>query len=484
MIFRRLVWPLCAALLAGAATRGAEQNGWPFFVEQSPPDASVTSRQYVGPLFFSKQAGGTVEGFRPLYLHATAAGKESSAFLYPLFTWEAEPGYRKFSFFQLVNARHTDEPGKANEDNFDVWPFYFSKENGDPAASYRALFPIAGTIKYRFGRDELSWVLFPLYLHSEKAGRHVTTAPWPFLTFISGDGHEGFEFWPLYGHRARAHDYERSFYLWPLGYKSARNLDQPVPTVSQGFLPFYTRDTAPGLISENYLWPFFGYTHRTAPTAYQEQRYFWPFLVQGRGDQRLINRWAPFYTHSTIKGNDKTWILWPLYRQADWADARVAQERRQFLYFLYWSETQRSITNPAAAPAHKTHLWPLFSAWDNGAGRRQVQVLSPFEVFFPSNDVVRQLYTPLFALYRYDRDAANSRHSLLWNAVTWRRGATDRAFHLGPLLSVDTAPDRQRVAFGLGLFGWQRAPGESRSRFFLFDFQRKPANQTAALPPP
>ncbi len=484
MISRRLVWPLCAALLAGAAARGEEQNGWPFFVEQTPPDAAVRSSQYVGPLIFAKESTGKVEGVRPLFLHAQAGDKESTALLYPFFTWEKQPGYRKFSFFQLVNVQHTDEPGKPDQDNFDVWPLYFSRETGDPATSYHAFFPIAGRVKYRFGRDELSWVVFPLYLHSTKAGREVTTAPWPFLTFIRGDGHHGFEFWPLFGRRSRAHDYDRRFFLWPLGYKSAQHLDAPVPTVSQGFLPFYTRDTAPGLISENYLWPFFGYTHRTEPFRYDEQRYFWPLLVQGRGDSRRVNRWAPFYTHSNIKGYDKTWVAWPLYRHAEWADGNIAQEKNQFLYFLYLSQTQRSLSNPAAAPAHKTHLWPLFSAWDNGAGRRQVQVLSPLEVFFPSNDVIRQLYTPLFALYRYDRDAANERHSLLWNAVTWRRSASGRAFHLGPLVSVESGAEQKRVAFGLGLFGWQRAPGESRTRFFLFDFHRKPANKTAATPLP
>jgi hypothetical protein len=257
-----------------------------------------------------------------------------------------------------------------------------------------------------------------------------------------------------------------------------------VPTVSVGVLPFYTRDTAPGYINENYGWPFFGYTHRTQPYSYDERRYFWPFLVQGRGDQRLVNRWAPFYTHSVIKGYDKTWVAWPFYRHAEWQDELIAQEKNQFLFFLYWSQIQRSLTNPSAAPARKTHIWPLVSSWDNGAGRRQVQVLSPFEVFFPANDVIRQLYTPLFALYRYDRqDAATARHSLLWNAVTWRRSATDRAFRLGPLLNVRSGAEGKRVAFGLGLLGWERRPGDHRSRFFLFDFARKPANQTAGTMP-
>jgi hypothetical protein len=488
MFSRRLVWPRLAALLvAVAALPGEERNGWPLVVRQSPPDAAAETAQYAGPLVFSQRAAGDVAGLRPLYLQARVDDKETATFLYPLFTWQRQPDYREFSFFKLINLRRTTAVGEPAESGFDVWPLYFSKETGDPATTYHALFPVAGTIINRFGKDELTWYAFPLYMHSEKAGMEITTAPWPFLRFISGDGHHGFEFWPLFGHRGREGDYDRQFYLWPLFYKSARNLSEPEPTVSVGALPFYTRDTAPGYISETYGWPFFGYTHRIVPYHYDEQRYFWPFLVQGRGDQRRINRWAPIYTHSNIKGYDKTWVLWPLYRHATWEDPGIAQEKNQFLFFLYWSQTQRSLTNPAAAPAHKTHLWPLFSAWDNGAGRRQVQVLSPLEVFFPSNDIIRQLYTPLFALYRYDRtDAATSRHSLLWKAVTWRRSPTEKAFHLGPLFSVQTGVEQKRIALGNGVIGWQRRPGEPRGRFFLFDFARKPANvqPTAEAPSP
>ncbi|MBI2498502.1 MAG: hypothetical protein HYV75_11500, partial [Opitutae bacterium] len=293
------------------------------------------------------------------------------------------------------------------------------------------------------------------------------------------------EFWPLCGHRGRTGDYDRQFWLWPLFYRQATRLAEAQPTVRLGALPFYTRDTGPGFRSESYVWPLFGYTHRIGPDRYDERRYLWPFLVQGRGEQRYVNRWAPLYTHSIARGCDKTWFVWPLFRHAQWQEAGLAQEKDQLLYFVYWSQSQRSLAHPAAAPARKTHLWPLLSMWDNGAGRRQVQFLSPLEVFFPANDPVRQLYTPLFALYRYDRrDAKASRHSLLWDAVTYRRSAGGREFHLGPLLSVHTGAARQRIALGHGLLGLTRRPGERVWRFFLFDFSGKPATKTtAALPP-
>lgn len=487
MFSRPSVWLMPAALLAAVSLRAEEQNAWPFAVRQLQPDGTVASSQYVGPLVFAKNTptGGKLAGFRPLYLQARAEDKVSRSFLYPLFTWEKQPGFSSFSFFQLINRRQTTEPGTPEVRGFDVWPFYFSKETGDPATTYHALLPVAGTIKQRFGRDRLTWYAFPLYLNTDKSGMEVTSAPWPFLRFIDGEGHHGFEFWPLFGHRGREGDYDKRFWVWPLFYRQTTQLAEPEPTVRIGALPFYTRETGPGYRSENYAWPFFGYTHRTEPVRYDERRYLWPFLVQGRGDQRHVNRWAPFYTHSNYKGHDKTWFVWPLIRHAEWEDAGIAQEKNQLLYFVYWSQTQRSLTNPAAAPAHKTHVWPLFSSWDNGAGRRQVQVLSPLEVFFPTNEPIRQLYTPLFALYRYDRSGPlAARHSLLWNAVTYRRSATDREFHLGPLFSVQSGAETRRIAVLGGVLGWQRRSGEDRGRFFLFDFHRKQATKASAIPPP
>jgi hypothetical protein len=201
----------------------------------------------------------------------------------------------------------------------------------------------------------------------------------------------------------------------------------------------YTRETGPGSISENYLWPFFGYTEQTVPKRYSEVRYFWPFLVQGHGDGKLLERWGPFYTHSNSVGVDTTWVLWPLWHRTTWTDGDIAQEKTSFFYFIYASLDQRSVSRPGLAPAYKRHFWPLLSIWDNGAGSRQVQFLSPFEIFFPDNADIRQTWTPLTSLYRYDhRPTGESRSSVLWDAITWRHDASGNLeeFHLGPLLGL------------------------------------------------
>ena len=473
--------------------RSAEDNFWPIAVVQTGVEKTDADRvvawQGGGPLFFGTVHGdgSSASGFRPFYIRQKdAAGHTTETdFLYPLLTHRANDTDHRWSLFSLVNHEGPWEATAAGNRSFDIWPIYFSRDTGDPATSYRAVFPLQGTVINRFGDDRISWTLFPLYGRFERNGVTTTAVPWPVIKILQGDGNHGFAVWPLWGWRAKAGEYRERYYLWPLIYRNESKLSAPKPDVSLGFLPFYARDESADARSETYLWPFFGYTHRTAPHRYDETRWFWPLFVQGRGDERRIDRWAPIYTHSSIKGDDKRWVFWPLFREEKWTDDGLAQTKTQFLYFLYWSLRQRSTANPAAARAQKTHLWPLLSYWDNGAGRRQLQVLSPLEVFFQDNEPVRLAYSPLFALYRYDRRTPDDvRASFLWDAITWRRSPGHREFHLGPLLGVETAPGRRRIALGAGLIGLKRGPGDRHWKPFLFDFSTKPAKKAPLADPP
>jgi hypothetical protein len=123
----------------------------------------------------------------------------------------------------------------------------------------------------------------------------------------------------------------------------------------------------------------------------------------------------------------------------------------------------------------------LFSKWDNGAGRRQFQLFSPFDVFFPTNQEMRDSWTPIFAIYRADVRGPDSRSgSILWRAISWRHEADAEEFHVGPLFSVQTTEGAKRVALGNGLIGWKREPGKTRGRWFMFDFPRRPNKLPAA----
>ncbi|MCX6954871.1 MAG: hypothetical protein NTV51_22160 [Verrucomicrobia bacterium] len=500
MTFRQLLTLGLTTLLAGRACaeeREQERHTWALGVERTNSVGHVTSWTAAGPLLFAKDAseGARTSGFRPFWVQTKEPNGDLRAglALYPIFTYRADAETYAWSFFELIKRSGRKEGAPAPKSilesgqAFDIWPFWFSRQAQDPADSYRALFPIYGTIKSRLGYERLSWTLFPFYVQTEKRGATTTSTPWPFIRTTRGAAH-GFALWPLFGWQERPGESRDEFYLWPLGYNNTRQpaADAPAGTAPSrqiGALPFYARSTAPGFINEDYGWPFFGYTDRTQPWRYHETRYFWPFFVQGRGDDRYVNRWGPFYTHSIIKGNDKTWIAWPFFRQVRWTTDNVAQTKTQFLYVLYWSLDQRSLSNPQAAHAHVRHVWPLFSTWDNGAGRRQTLALSPFEVFFPGNTKVREVWSPLFALYRSDQRApGHVRRSLLWDLVSWETGApkpVSSAADPAPVAAV-AAPREERIAVGRGLLGLRRPTGERAWRLFWLDFPSKQASVSTA----
>ena len=504
-LLRLTVWLGLAAAALGVRARGEERerNYWPGLVTQPAPAGPVSPWTGAGPFLFGKpdpepEGGGTIGGFRPFWVQAkTPAGELRSVWVvYPLFTYAAYESTYHWSFFELI--RLTGRKGGApaprsifeERGEFEVWPFWFSRETGDPAFSYRALFPIAGTIKNKLFFERASWVVFPLYFQTEKRGAVTTSAPWPFVRVTRGAA-QGFALWPLFGWHERPGVSRDDFYLWPLGYNS---IVQPLPEAPPGtlprhdvgFLPFYARSTGPGLVSETFGWPFFGYTDRTIPYRYHETRYLWPLFVQGRGDERYVNRWGPFYTHSVLKGFEKTWIVWPFFRQTRATDAGLTETKTNFFWFIYLAQEQRSATNPNVRPAFVRHLWPLFSAWDNGAGRRQFQAFSPIEPLFGPNQKMRETWTPFFSIFRRDERAPGDvRTSLFWDFVTWESQARDHRseFHLGPLLSVTTQSAARRIAVGNGLFGWQREPADGRWRMFWLDFPAK-RSSVPAVPVP
>jgi hypothetical protein len=451
-----------AAVVTAFRAEAYELNVWPIYVAQKDSNGQTLSWEAAGPFLFSAPTpgpdAGTATGLRPIYGKITGGGSVRTDILYPLFFYRRYPESYKWSILSLINGEGVDSSvsraGGPTDKHFDIWPLYFSHETKDPVDTYHGLLPVGGNIKYRLGFDRLSWVLFPLYVQTYKKGTTSTYTPWPVVRVVRGREH-GFELWPVFGITNGPGVAHHSFFVWPLIWDNVLEPkpDAPAgtaPGTEVGFLPFFTRETAPGMVDQNIVWPFFGYTERTSPYHYSETRYFWPFFVQGRGDDRLVDRWGPFYTHSNIKGSDSKWVMWPLWHQKRWIDGDIAQTKTQFFYFVYWCLYEKDANRPKVAPAYKRHIWPLVSIWDNGAGSRQLQFPSPIEVFFPANPDIREMWTPLFSLYRYDHEpTGETRNSLLWSAVTWRRNRTEGLveFHVGPLLGMRKVPSGEAWTF-------------------------------------
>lgn len=492
------VFPLLlfgAAFLAPASA--LEVNYWPLFTGERDEEGRLQSAQILGPILFAKRNEPAfpdgnpqnIDGVRPLFVRFTEQEKDRASFhlLYPLFNLRQRPYGTSWDVFTLLRSesftpgsereREDSASGAGISRSFQLFPILFWKDDPDPDRSYLGIFPIAGEVQNVFGYDEITWLLFPLTARMIRGDVTTHAMPWPFIRVVRGPETRGFHLWPIYGNVTREEVSSHRYWLWPLGYHVQRELSKEEPYEAFGFLPFYSSSSSERAVSSTFIWPFFGYTDSHDP-EYHETRYFWPLFVQRRGAS-YRNRWAPFYTRSTRSGTDTRWIMWPLHRSSTWEQQGLRNKRSQFLYFLYWSNVQSSTANPELAPAIKQHVWPFYSYWDDGAGRRQFQTLSPFEVFFPFNDIVRQKYSPLFAFYRMDIETGvRSRHSFLFDFITLRSEVEPEEFYLniGPLASYESGPQERQWELLKGLVSYSRE-GDDRSFGALWINRPERANE-------
>lgn len=459
-----LVFPL-SIVWAEDISNTSPDNWWPWTVNWSADSEWAERTDAWGPFFSQRQnATASIGSLRPIFtrIEDRPAQQKRSHWLYPLANLDQRP---ESSFFHILSLiRHLDShPSDVPPlHRFEIWPFYFEQTTEPAEGNYRALFPLGGTLKKRFWSDRLDFVLFPLYLRTQTGDETHYSTPWPFVQWRRGPGVTGGALWPLGGHFERTGRYRETFALWPIYYSYARQLQKPDPLRGWGLLPFYTTESGPGHESENYLWPLFGWTRESAPRPeYREVRYLWPLCAVGRGPEHRLDRWLPFYSHELWRGRETNWYLWPFVKNTHWQEGEISIDRQQFLYFLWWNEDQRARHD--SFHAQRSHLWPFFSYWNDGLGKRQFQTLSPLEVFFPHNDVIRENYSPLFALYRWEARPGFEAQSAFWNLIVIESAGGDGLFQVGPLFSLVKTGSHAYVEVLHGLFGYGRETAESKT---------------------
>lgn len=450
-----------AILLQGLSTTAFAGwvNFWPFWVSECTECPRFLERDNLfGPLFEQRYTDYEhVAAIRPVGVHIDdyRCRESFDYFLYPIFTRTNTMSGSSWNMLGFISGCDSPERHRVT-----IFPLFFSYKTHNPCTSYAALFPIGGKIRNHFCMDSISWFLFPLYLGLEQKCTVRHALPWPFIRWQTGPDSGGGALWPLAGHFWRGCDYEHSYLLWPLIYRRCDRLCDPIPCYRIGFLPFFAYEYSARKEMMTIIWPFFSHV-RMHDRNYVEDQFLWPFFVQGRGDCEYVNRWAPFYTHSIRRGHDKRWFLWPLLKIQQYEDRGVCIKQEQLLYFVFWKQRQTCLTNPCAPEAKKMHLWPLYSYWDNGAGQKQFQFLSPFEVFFPTNRAIRNTYSPLFAIFRHEQiEPGHTRQSILFDLIASESTPCSQHFSIGPIFEMERSPCRSGFQILNGLLGFKKENGK------------------------
>jgi hypothetical protein len=459
----------------------------------------------MGPLFhqfgLTLDPGERTEAAGPFYSHEDRDGTRTWAtppmlsyavdeqtdfsefdFVYPIITYDRfGPEYR-FQIFQLFAFAGGQSYTETNIHRFTLFPIYFHQWSDIPERNYWALVPIYGNLKGRLFRDEIDFVAWPLYSKTRKRDVVTWNFPYPILHVRRGNGLKGWQFWPLYGTEHKdvgsrtnlwgetevVGGHDRYFVLWPFYFNSRSAIGTTNEVKQEALLPAYSVYRSPNRDSSTFFWPF-GITHTVdREKKYDEWGTPWPLIVFTRGEGKYTSRVWPLFSEARTETLTSRWYLWPVYKlnaiHADPLDRR----RTRILFYLYNDVSEKN--TETGAERQRRDLWPLFTWHRDLNGNTRLQVLSILEPILPNNKSIERNYSPLWALWRSQKNAHTgaSSQSLLWNL--YRR---------------DRAPESKKFSLLFGLFQYQSSPDGSRWRVFYVPFGggQKQRQADASAPP-
>ncbi|MDQ6630308.1 MAG: hypothetical protein M3Y82_00945, partial [Verrucomicrobiota bacterium] len=148
--------------------------------------------------------------------------------------------------------------------------------------------------------------------------------------------------------------------------------------------------------------------------------------------------------------------LWPIYKFNRLHSGPLDRSRLRILFYLYSDTTEKN--TQTGDFKRRLDMWPLFTARHDLNGNDRLQILAPLEPIFPNNKSIERDYSPLWSIWRSEKNAQTgaSSQSLLWNL--YRREKT---------------AETKKSSMFFGLFQYESNPKEKTFRSFYFPIYKK-----------
>ncbi|HVY71785.1 MAG TPA: hypothetical protein VHH73_17770 [Verrucomicrobiae bacterium] len=452
--------------LGVAATRAADApaTNHPVTVPPRPVEPPVKER--IAPLYYSKETPAKLEwSFSPLLSHVLDRDTDSEEFdfAYPLLTYDRFGGEYRFQILQLFSFAGGVDQKDLQTRRFTLFPFYFQQRSLDTNLNYTAVMPFYGHLKNRLFRDEIDFVMMPLYLKSRKKDVVTENYLFPFFHLRHGDGLKGWQFLPIAGHEHKevttktngfgevsiVPGHEKFFALWPLFFEQKVGIGTTNQQTNHVFLPFYSLQRSPARDSSTYLFPIGLTITDDREKKYHEWGLPWPLVAFARGEGKTMNRVWPLFGTASNTNRQNEFYLWPLYKRARVHSEPLESDRLRILYFLYSDLTEKN--TETGRHLRRTDLWPLFTARHDPDGTETVQLLSLLEPALPNNKSIQRNYSPVWALWRTEKDPKTGRKMESYLLNLFRR---------------ETTPTVKKCSLLFGLLHYQSGPDGRHWRFF------------------
>jgi hypothetical protein len=412
----------------------------------------------------------------PLLSYTRDYGIDSTGWdlAYPLMSYDRYGKEYALRFLVLLSFSGGQDQAEQIQRRTTLFPIFFHQSSPDPELRYLAVFPLAGSMKNRLFRDEIRFLLFPLYGSSRRADVITHNVLYPIFHLRKGNQLHGWQVWPLVGFEERiaysrtnrfgdeelVPGHRKTFALWPIYMRQDLQMGSTNPVSHRILFPFYALQRSPARDSSSYLWPLFSYTD-DRQQQFREWGLPWPLIVFARGEGKTVNRVWPFYSHAYSASLESQFVLWPIYRRNRVYSPPFDRERTRILFFLYSHVNE--LNEQTGQANQRWDLWPLFIRREDREGNRWLQIFAPLEPFLPHNETLRRNWSPLWSVWRSQKNQRTgaSSQSLLWNL--YRR---------------DAIPEAQVHSAMFGLFQYESSRAGKRLRLFYIPLSgRKAADE-------
>jgi hypothetical protein len=438
----------CQAKVAGA------WDGGPLFDQFSLTLELGQRTEALGPLLYRQERDSEETlAVPPIFSHTTDAVTEAEEFdfVYPLLTYDRFGKEYRWQLLQLLSFAGGQNQHEVMRHRFTLFPFYFQQRSTDPTQNYTALLPVYGRLKQRLLRDEIFFVLFPIYSQTRKRDVVTDNYLYPFFHLRRGEALNGWQCWPLagqehkgittrtnsFGETETIGGHDKSFALWPVYLNNSLGIGTENPQKEFGILPLYNSVRSPDRDSTSVLWPCFTWID-DREKKYREWDGPWPFVAVARGEGKTTTRFFPFFSRASSPNLESNFYLWPVYKYNRVHSGALDRDRTRILFFLYSQISEKNTETGTAR--ERTDFWPLFTHRRDFNGNRRLQLLAPLEPILPNNKSIERNWSPVWSVWRAEKNpqTGDASQSLLWNL--YRR---------------ETSPTSKKCSLLFGLFQYQ-----------------------------
>jgi hypothetical protein len=430
-----------------------------------------------GPLFYSQQTDRETQMALPPFYSQTLTpdvGWSEWEVFYPVIDYRRFGSEYRMQFFEFLSFSGGNSEQERGVRRFTLFPIFFWERSPDVKLNYTALAPFGGELKNRLFRDDIKFVLFPLYSETRKRDVVTDNYLYPIFDVRRGDHMTGWQVWPLTGveHKAPTSrtnqmnelqvigGYDRFFALWPFYSATRSGLGTTNPAASLTIIPFYSQLRSPSRDETSYGWPFGVNSIDDREKNYVEHDVLWPLFVRAHGS-KTVTRYFPFYSRAHNLNLQSDFCCWPIYKFNRLESGPLDRTRTRILFFLYSDTVEKNTASKEFK--RRVDFWPFYTFRRDLDGNRRCQALTLLEPFFPNSRSVAREYSQVWSLWRDEHNArtGDSSQSLLWN-----------------LFRRETTPGARKFSLLFGFFQYQSTTRGESWRVGYCNFGKKPAPAT------